>query len=337
MRFEKWSLSCAVLWALWLHIAAAHADPIAESLFTDAKALMDDGNYAEACPKLEASQKRDPRSGTLIRLGYCHEQLGKTATAWAEYRQAIALANQEKRPEFADKAAKFAERVAPKLSRLTVVATSPQTSGAELDVKLDGESLDPGSFNVAVPVDPGTHEISASAPGFSSWSQKLVIGQADLQQIKIPELVAEVSAPPVPSGPRQDPPPPQAVTSTSIPRPDDVGRGVPVWAWIAGGFGIAGGILSAVFFADMASAGSALDEACGSSRQSCPGLPGYDHTSDRSREERGQIFGWSFAAVGVAGITTALIGIVTAQDATEVGVAPWLGSDVAGWTYRATF
>src|SRR4051812_48456348 len=87
-------LCCAPLVAR----AATPADKAAaESLFASALALLSEKKFSEACPKLEESQRLDPASGTLLNLAWCHEMEGKTATAWAEYKKLLALADAEGR------------------------------------------------------------------------------------------------------------------------------------------------------------------------------------------------------------------------------------------------
>ena len=54
---------------------------LAESLFQNAKALMKEGKYAEACPKLAESFRLDGVGGTMINWADCEEHLGKWATA----------------------------------------------------------------------------------------------------------------------------------------------------------------------------------------------------------------------------------------------------------------
>src|SRR5262245_60063855 len=89
---------CAVL-ACW----TAQADPTeaeraqATSLFKEAKALMDEQRYAEACRKFEDSQRLDPGGGTLLNLAVCHEQVGRAATALAEFKQALETAKRDGR------------------------------------------------------------------------------------------------------------------------------------------------------------------------------------------------------------------------------------------------
>ena len=64
----------------------------AQSLFEQAKRLMNEGNYAEACPKLEESQMLDKGMGTQFHLASCYEQIGRTASAWALFVEVAAAA-----------------------------------------------------------------------------------------------------------------------------------------------------------------------------------------------------------------------------------------------------
>jgi cytochrome c-type biogenesis protein CcmH/NrfG len=53
----------------------------AEALFTEGDTLMKQGKVAEACEAFEASNRIEPRAGTLIRLGECREQNHQLASA----------------------------------------------------------------------------------------------------------------------------------------------------------------------------------------------------------------------------------------------------------------
>src|SRR6059058_5723916 len=63
---------------------AAHAQNAeAEALFDDGNRLMSSGKLAQACDAFEASNRTEPRAGTLIQLGECREQNQQMASAWS--------------------------------------------------------------------------------------------------------------------------------------------------------------------------------------------------------------------------------------------------------------
>jgi len=101
MRARFAALAVAV--ACGLAVAPAWGDgassiAVAQVLYDDAKAAMAKGDYATACQKFAESHRLDPATGgTLLNLAVCHEKMGKTATAWAEFIEAEALAHQYNR------------------------------------------------------------------------------------------------------------------------------------------------------------------------------------------------------------------------------------------------
>ena len=136
---------------------AAHDTAAAEAAFAEARALIRQGQYIEACPKLEASFTLDPALGTLLNLSDCFERTGRTASAWVRYREAAAMAVQQGHRE---REAIARERIAalePQLCRLTVrTSTRPN-----LEVKRDGVIVDRAAIGLPVPVDRGR---TSSAP-----------------------------------------------------------------------------------------------------------------------------------------------------------------------------
>jgi hypothetical protein len=127
----------------------------AEVAFAEAKRLIAAGKIAEACPKFELSHNQDPQLGTLLNLADCHEQVGKLASAWAEFRAAMELARNrgDTREAFARERS---ERLASRISRLVLTVRG---DAAGVRVKLDDRDVT-ALLGVAIPLDPGEHVIA---------------------------------------------------------------------------------------------------------------------------------------------------------------------------------
>jgi len=164
----------------------------AESLFQEGKALLAQGKTAEACPKFAESQRLDPSVGTLLNLARCHEQLGRTASAWATYKEAATLAHAVGQTERESAAKDFARKLEPRLSRMRIEAKSPP---AGLVIKRDGIAVGEASLGSAIAVDPGEHTVEATAPGYKPWSTKIVVGaEADAKSVTVPALEPDLAA-----------------------------------------------------------------------------------------------------------------------------------------------
>ena len=104
----------------------------AEALFREGRRLMEEGNYDEACPKFEASNRLDVAVGTLLNLGVCWEQGGRLASAWATFLEAAALAARTGSPEREQLARSRAAELESRLIRVRVIVDSPARGGYSL-------------------------------------------------------------------------------------------------------------------------------------------------------------------------------------------------------------
>jgi hypothetical protein len=169
----------------------AHDTAAAEAAFAEARALIRQGQYAEACPKLEASFALDPALGTLLNLSDCFERTGRTASAWVRYREAAAMAVQQGQREREAIARGRVEALEPRLCRL-VVRTSHRPS---LDVARDGVKVDRAALGLPVPVDPGPHVVTADAPGATTFTTRVEVRASEkdaacaLTVVEIPALL----------------------------------------------------------------------------------------------------------------------------------------------------
>jgi len=189
--------------SLLLGSSIASADPsaqdsaAAQSLYDEARKLTSSGQWADACPELEESQRLDPTPVTEFYLADCYEHAGRTASAWSTFLDLAAIAHRSGGPKAADRERVAKNRAAALeslLTRLQIdVPAAARVQG--LVVKRDGEIVGEGQWGAPVAVDPGKHAIEASAPGKKPWSvQEDAQGFGQLAKVQVPAL--EGIAPP---------------------------------------------------------------------------------------------------------------------------------------------
>jgi serine/threonine-protein kinase len=105
---------------------AVSGEAVAETLFREATTLIQEGKYAEACPKLEASHRADPAGGTVLLLAICYEQTGRTASAWLRFNEARAMARADRRQDREARATEHLAALEPRLSFVTVVVVGSE-------------------------------------------------------------------------------------------------------------------------------------------------------------------------------------------------------------------
>jgi hypothetical protein len=128
---------------------------VAQGLFDSGLALMDEGNFDQACPKFAESQRLSPAGGTLTNLALCHERQGRIASASVEYERALVQAVAEKRDE---RARFIRERLALIGDKVPGVIVSAPGSAKDA-LTLDESPLPSASLGVRIPCDPGTHTV----------------------------------------------------------------------------------------------------------------------------------------------------------------------------------
>jgi hypothetical protein len=213
-------------------LAFADDKSIAEQLFVDAKKLMDEGKAKEACPKLEESMRLDPADGTQLRLATCYEMMGRYATAWTMFREGLARAKKANNAQRLQFATEHLAVVEPKVSKVTITIDDG-SKDAGLEVKMDGAIIGAAGLGTALPVDPGVHEVTATAPGKKPWAGSVTITtDAQMASLRVPSL-------------------------DDAPTPTTASRGAPATAYVALGAGVV--FLGGAIFGQVL-AGSAYDD-----------------------------------------------------------------------------
>jgi hypothetical protein len=181
----------------------------AQQLFEAAMADVEKENFDAACPKFRASYEADPKASVILNLAQCYERIGKTASAWGAYKEAVVLAKKAQKDEWTKLAEERIAAITPKLITLSIVVP-PESVVGGLEIRRDGTPLLRGEWEVAIPIDPGEHAVEASAPGKESWSRLVTALEGDAKlTVSIPVLrdLPKPDVPPPPIAERPVAPP----------------------------------------------------------------------------------------------------------------------------------
>jgi hypothetical protein len=311
---RAWALLAAALSATTLSLPARaqSADKAAaEVLFEQARALADKGNYREACPRFAESLRLDAGIGTMLWLADCYENNGQTASAWAEFKEAAGAA--EMQHDGREKVARErAAKLEARLSRLTItVAQEAAIPG--LEVRRDGLVISKVMWGIDVPIDPGDHQIRATAPGRKTWlSTVRVLAPGTASTLTIPVL--EAAQREAPAAASSAPAGPERGAATGA------GDGQRTIGLIVAGLGVVGVGIGTAFGLSASSTYDASNNGhCAGNQCDQTGL------DDRSSASTKAAISTVAFGVGGAAIVGGLVLYLVAPRASSVSVAPVMG------------
>ena len=206
----------------------------AQVLFDEARTLMADESYQQACKKFAESYRLDAALGTQLNLANCYEKLGRTASAWINFVEAATRAQQAGQQSRVDVAKERAAALEERLSKMKIVVSEAHPG---LTITRGGDSVGEAQWGVMMPVDPGEHLIEAKAPGKLPWRKKVKL-EGDAEQL-------EVTLPPLRDAPVEETPPEEATPEGNDSDAQRVGGFVSGAVGIVGvGLGVAFGVLA---------------------------------------------------------------------------------------------
>lgn len=315
----------------WPSLAHANDPATAQMLFDQAKKLMAQDRYAEACPKLEESQKLDPAGGTLLHLAVCREREGRIATAWALYSDALSQAKRDKRGDRAKFAHERIDVLVPRLPKMRVRVAPANRSLRGFKLTRDDVAVGEAQWGESVPVDPGARVMKAQADGHKTWTVKVdVPTQPNEVTVEVPELESD----------------PQAKETAAPPKPEEKKRSVSYedttrgdtqrTLGIAGiGVGVVGLGIGAVFGLISISKKNAADEQCRGPELNLCTQKGVD--DGQSAVDAGNISTIAFIAGAALAAGGAVLYFTAPDAATPVAVAPTFGPNAAALSLTAKF
>jgi tetratricopeptide (TPR) repeat protein len=198
MTLRRWG-PVALALSLVCSTAAAQRSgaATARELFRVAQAEMKRGEIDAACSKFAEAQRLDPNVGYLVNLARCNEKRDRLADARESWQNAIDLAKARNDPRLADVIGGL-EALDPQVPRV-VLRTSAESPAPGLVIQRDDVTLTPASLDVPLPLNPGRHVISASAPGREPWTKEIVVARGDPPvYIDIPDLPPRTAEPKTP-------------------------------------------------------------------------------------------------------------------------------------------
>lgn len=264
----------------WRSANAYAADPssAADALFREGRAAQQRGEALVACGLFQDSYKLEPTVGTLLNLGTCRTQLGRTASALAAYKEALERMSpgDDRRPLAQTEMTKLEPRVPHVLLRL-------QESSCEQGALLhDGLSLPWSTIGLPFAVDPGEHHVELECQGFERSSAVYTAVDSQVYTLTIGRGA------------------PKNITTIA---PDTRKAKPRMWSWIAvasGGTMLVGGAVTGVMLLGDA---STVRSDCDEASHTCRTQAGEDAKS------RGRVLEWVTPSLLVGGAVLGGVGL----------------------------
>jgi len=157
-------------------------------------ALKQAGNCRDAIPHFVRSFDLDPTPKALLNRSDCEARIGDLVAAQRDAAQGSELARRQGDPRLADFADKQYEAIKVRLPRLTISLADGAPPGTT--VLRDGVPIDVGTLDVAVGVNPGTHQIVVTAPGYLERRFDVLVREGARERERVlpgPTIAAERS------------------------------------------------------------------------------------------------------------------------------------------------
>jgi hypothetical protein len=293
----------------------------ARTLFREARGLVAERQYTEACPKFEQSLRIERGIGTMYNLADCWEKLGKTASAHRMFLVAAEAARAAGQSDRSRTARERAVALAPKLSHLLVTVGTPSEG---MTVWREKKQIHQDKWGTATPVDPGIYELRATAPGKLPWSARVEIPElATTVSVTVPPLAADpksgpaaVVPAPKPKAKPIEPPrhgPAPALAKELPPQADTASGNNRLLALSVGAAGAGALVAGFVLALDYRSKNDEARDICPSARNcSRAEIDRHSELVDGARSSRN----WSYLAFGVGGAAVLSGGAIYVTSAT---------------------
>ncbi len=190
----------------------------AHELFSQAERDEDAGRWQDALDKIRMVAHVKETAGVRYHLALCEERLGALNSALEDYTGAQAQAGLENAKDVLRLVGPALTALGPRVPSLTIhIVPDP----AEATVTVDGAALDRSLWGQPVRINPGEHQVEASAPGRTPirTTVTLHVGEATVVEVALAEVPVPGPAPPLSAPamppPNSSPPPRTAAIATT--------------------------------------------------------------------------------------------------------------------------
>jgi hypothetical protein len=266
----------------------------ARSQFQRGIELEQASNWSEALQQFREVGAVRMTPQVRFHIAYCEEGLGRLVTALGGYELAQNEADQVG-PDFKAEVENAVTSLRARIPKLFIERGAGADAAA---VQLDGVDLGASSDGVEVPLDPGPHAVTATAPGYINFNATVELKEREVTRVTL-DLEPEPTPPPDQQG--------QKVVVIKEQAP--VNRTIP---YVVGGVGVAALVGTGVFFALRQATQAELNRDCPVHSQ-CP-------ESNKPTYNRLKTYNVLTIVTGVVGV--ACVGTAAALILTEKKKAP---------------
>jgi Tetratricopeptide repeat/PEGA domain len=207
-RHFSFALALVVTLLAGMRPAAADSKSLARDRLEEGSALYRNGDYQGALRKFEQARGLFPSAKIYFNLGQAYSRLGSRAAAVDAFERFLDEATDADPARRAD-AARFVTELEPRVARVQVQVPA----GSE--VAVDGRPAGVAPLKRAIPVEPGSHQVTARAPGSAMAAVgRVQVDAGEIAHWQVPvaaEAGAAAPSPPAPVVPTPSPSPPPAV------------------------------------------------------------------------------------------------------------------------------
>ncbi|MCC6216602.1 MAG: hypothetical protein IT376_17205 [Polyangiaceae bacterium] len=322
------ALLLASLWSATVFAQTDEERAGARAAATEGLEAFQAGKWAEASELFTRAEALVHAPTHLLFLARALEKQSKLVKARETYQKLVRETLPAGAPAAFHKAqASAAEELAalePRIPGLRIKITGADKP-AGLKVVLDGKAINPNLVGVSLPVDPGEHEVAATANGYASKVIKVSVKESQKETV---EVALEAGAPPPAiTGPAEPPgeepatkPDGEPASGGGEPATKDSGAGgaasggIPVTAYVAFGVGALGLAAGTIFGLSSSGSRSDADAKLAECGDPCLKTDPAARESQKLYDDAGSaqtlsLVGFGVGAVGIgAGVVLMLLG-----------------------------